>query len=321
VFGTQGPEVRILSLRPANATCAPLQISGFVIAYNRASLLRTCLRSLRFVDELIVVDKSSTDDTPRIGRRYADRFITVPWSPTVEETRSFALDQCRHDWIAFLDDDELLSPEAIEYLRAPRASDSPDAVALPLRHWILGAFDADAYYWPEHQIRFFRKGTVAFRPVVHGGIDVRTDRVEQIAADSPICIEHLSHADTGQWIERTNRYTSRPTRVRAAFDGTGMIDFAHERIDHWVARSRNSDRNDYRAAVALLRAIYDMVDRVKAWETEQGLDGAKAFRVRCETLDRAYDDLETRLGIATGMGRDRRPMRNMLHRLIGRRRC
>ena len=36
------------------------RISGFVVAYNRAALLETCLRSIRFADELIVVDKSST---------------------------------------------------------------------------------------------------------------------------------------------------------------------------------------------------------------------------------------------------------------------
>jgi glycosyltransferase involved in cell wall biosynthesis len=292
-------------------------ISGFVIAYNRASLLRTCLRSLRFVDELIVIDKSSTDDTPRIGRRYADRVITVPWTPTVEETRGFALDQCRHDWIAFLDDDELLSPEAIAYLRTPRAPDGPAAVALPRRHWILGAFNPDAYCWPEHQIRFFRKGTVAFGPVVHDGIQVLTDRVERITADSPIRIEHLSHSDTKQWIERTNRYTSRPRRASAEPEGANMIDFAHQRIDHWTALSRNSDRNDHQAAVALLRAVYDMVDRVKAWEAEQGLDGTAAFQACCAALEEAYDDLETRLGIPTGM----QPAETMLQRLIGRLRC
>ncbi len=280
-------------------------ISGFVIAYNRAMLLATCLRSLRFADELIVIDKSSSDDTPGIAKRYADRVITVPWSPTVEETRGFALEQCRHDWIAFLDDDEMLSPEAIAYLRAPRGADAPDAVSLPLRHWILGRFDADAYYWPEHHVRFFRKGCVAFGPTVHGGIAVRTDRIEQIPADSPIFIEHLSHPGAAQWIERTNRYTSIAERVRSAPEGADLIDFAHRRIDHWLALSRNSDRNDYVAVVALLRAIYDMVDRVKAWETERGLDGAAAFRTRCAELDRAYDELETRLGIATGMRADR----------------
>ena len=77
-----------------------------------------------------------------------------------------------------------------------------------------------------------------------------------------------------QWIERTNRYTSQPSRVRAESAAADMIDFAHRRIDQWLAHSRHSDRNDYPAAVAVLRAIYDMVDRVKAWEAEQGLDGA-----------------------------------------------
>jgi glycosyltransferase involved in cell wall biosynthesis len=297
------------------------RISGFVITYNRASLLATCLRSLRFVDELIVIDKSSTDDTARIARRYADRVIRVPWSPTVEETRSFALEQCRHEWIAFLDDDELLSPDAIEYLNALRAPDGPNAVALPLRHWILGAFDADAYYWPEHQIRFCRKGAIGFGPVVHGGIDVRTDRIERIPPGSQIFIEHLSHVDAGQWIERTNRYTSRPMRVRGEPEMASMIDYAHDRIEHWRARSRHSDGNDYQAAVALLRAIYDMVDCVKGWEARRGLDGAAAFRSRCDELDRAYDELEARCGIATGMHGGRRATGGMLNRLIGRPRC
>ena len=291
-------------------------ISGFVIAYNRASLLRTCLRSLRFVDELIVIDKSSTDDSPRIARRYADRVITVPWSPTVEETRGFALDQCRHDWIAFLDDDEMLSPEAIEYLHAPRASDAPDAVALPLRHWILGAFDADAYYWPEHQIRFFRKGAVAFGPLVHGGIEVRTDRVEQIPADfadldrAPVACRTPRSGSNGPTA------TPRVPSVRGAdADGADMIDFAHRRIDHWLALSRNSDRNDYRAAVALLRAIYDMVDRVKAWETER--DGRRrsvpgALRGTGSRLRRTGD---------APRHRDWHASLDGLRRLIGRLRC
>jgi glycosyltransferase involved in cell wall biosynthesis len=276
----------------------PAPISGFVVAYNRASLVGTCLRSLRFADELIVIDKSSTDETPAIARRYADHVITVPWSPTVEETREFALSQCRHDWIAFLDDDEMFSAQAIAWLRTARPA---DAVALPLRHWILGEFNPMAYYWPEHHVRFFRKGAVTFRPIVHGGMELRTDRIEHVAPETQIFIEHLSHRDAEQWIERTNRYTSSTKRVNADPEGADLIDFAHRRIDHWLARSQRTDRNDYPAAAALLRAIYDMVDRIKAWETERGVDGAATFRERCSELGRAYDELETRMGIATGM--------------------
>jgi len=274
-------------------------ISGFVVAYNRASLLETCLRSIRFADELIVVDKSSTDASPAIAARYADRVITVPWSPTVEATRLIALEACRHPWVVFLDDDEMFSPDAIETLHAPRA-EGIDAIALPRRHYILGRFDPNAYYWPEHLVRCFRRGTVAFNGTVHGGVTVQTDRVERIAADSSAYIEHLSHEDTAQWIERTNRYTNERQRVRTDAGERALIDFAHERIDHWVARSHRTNKDDYPAAVALLRAIYDMVDRVKAWEAEQGSDGARAFRERCEELNRAYDDLQARLGIRTG---------------------
>jgi glycosyltransferase involved in cell wall biosynthesis len=275
-------------------------ISGFVIAYNRAALVGTCLRSLRFVDELIVIDKSSTDDTPAIARRYADRVVTVPWSPVVEETRAFALEQCSHDWIAFLDDDEMFSPGAIEYLYTARTA---EAVALPLRHWILGEFNSDAYYWPEHHIRFFRKGALTFRPVVHGGMEINTDHIDHVSPETQIFIDHLSHRDTEQWIERTNRYTSRPRRVAIDSEAADLIDFAHQRIDHWLARSRQSDRGDYPSAVALLRSIYDMIDRIKCWEMQRGLDGAAAFRTRCLELERAYDDLEQRLGVATGSRR------------------
>jgi len=63
------------------------KLSAVVVSYNRALLIGTCVRALGFADEVIVVDKSSTDGTAEIAAKYADRVITVPWSPTVEETR------------------------------------------------------------------------------------------------------------------------------------------------------------------------------------------------------------------------------------------
>jgi hypothetical protein len=192
-------------------------------------------------------------------------------------------------------------------------------VSLPLRHHILGRFDERAYYWPEHHVRFFRRGAVEFGPTVHGGIQLLSDRIERIDANSPIRIEHLSHPDTAQWIERTNRYTSNGNRVGIGADDATLADFAHQRIDHWLAQSRDSDRNDYQAAVALLRAIYDMVDRLKSWETQQGVDGVSQFQASCAELNQAYDDLERRTGIATDMHVAHKQS-GLLRRLLGRRR-
>ena len=68
------------------------------------------------------------------------------------------------------------------------------------------------------------------------------------------------------------------------------------------------------AAVALLRAIYDMVDRVKEWEVERGLDGAAAFHARCANWSTPTTNWRARLGIATGARRNRL---RRLQRLIG----
>ncbi len=292
------------------------RVSGFVVAYNRASLIETCLRSIRFVDELIVIDKSSTDGTRAIAKRYADKIVTVPWSPTVEETRNTALALCRHDWVVHLDDDEMLSPEAIAFLSDPQASDVADVFYLPKKHYILGQFDPAAYYWPEHHPQFFRKGAVSFTETVHGGVQVQSERRHRIAPETGICIHHLSHVDAAQWIEKTNRYTSRPDRVRCAPEATDLIEFAHARIDHWVAQTSSTDRGDYTAAVALLRAVYDMIDRVKSWEQAQALDGTARFAEKCAELGLAYDELERRTGIRTHAGRPRRRMPDRLRGLI-----
>ena len=120
------------------------KLSALVIAYNRAPIIGTCVRALGFADELIVVDKSSTDGTGAIAAQYADLVITVPWSPTVEETRAFAVAQCTHDWIVCLDDDECLNIEAIRFIQAELAAPRADVYGLLQRHYILGTHDEAA---------------------------------------------------------------------------------------------------------------------------------------------------------------------------------
>jgi glycosyltransferase involved in cell wall biosynthesis len=253
------------------------KLSAFVISYNRAPILGTCLAALGFADELIVVDKSSTDDSPAIGRQYATEFLSVPWTPTVEETRTLALSMCRGDWILFLDDDECLPPGAGERIRAELEAPCADIYEFPLRHYILGRHDERAYYWPEHHVRLFRRSAVTFSRTVHAGIECHSDRIVRFAADDGVAIHHLSHADTAAWIEKANRYTSRPDRDGIASGPEGLAAFAHRRIDHWASRTSDADPNGYPAAAAVLRAVYDIVDAVKTWETANPTGDARPF--------------------------------------------
>jgi hypothetical protein len=266
--------------------CANL--SAFVVSFNRAGVIGTCLRALRFADEVIVVDKSSTDETPAIAARHADRVITVPWSPTADETRAFALAQCSHDWILFLDDDECLSPEAVAFIEAELAAPRADIYCLPRREYVLGTHDERAYYWPEHQIRMFRRGAVEFSATVHACVVARSERMIRVPAEGGVCIHHLSHQDVAQWVEKANRYTSCADRARVAHGGRDLAGFAHARIDYWLGLTRAAAPGGYPQAVAVLRAVYDLIDRLKVWEEERGLDGAALFAQVCAGLDAAF---------------------------------
>lgn len=264
------------------------KLSALVISFNRANLIATCLKALSFADEIIVVDKSSTDGTAEIAACHADRVISVPWSPVVEETRTFAVTNCQYDWILCLDDDECLSVEAARYIELELAAPKWQIYALPQRHYIMGIHDERAYYWPEHQPRLFHRDAVRFTPTVHGGTKFLSTEICKIPPDGGVCIHHLSHRDAAQWIDKANRYTSMPDRLRAPDAGRDLIAFSHRVIDEWQSKSKTDEPGSYPTAAAVLRAIYDIIDRIKTWEEEEGLDGNAAFRRVCRELETQY---------------------------------
>ena len=267
------------------------KISGFVIAYNCAATIETCLRSLRFVDELIVVDKSSTDATPAIAARYADKLITVPWSPIGAETRPIAYAACSHDFIVFLDHDECLNVAALRWIKDNFSSFPSDVIYFPRREYVLGLHNEDAYYWPTAVLRAFRRGAAEFKPTVHDPVTVLSPNTYSIPISSGACIHNLSHRDVHQWIEKTNRYTSAEDRVSTFELGAALETFGQERIAYWLAQSKS--RDEYVVVVALLRAVYDIVDRLKHWESGQNIDGEREFAAICAKLQASYNEYES----------------------------
>lgn len=264
------------------------KISAMVISYNQVSLIGTCLRALSFADEVVVIDKSSNDGTAEVAAKFADRVITVPWTPVVEDTRAFAIAECQYEWILCLDDDECLSVEAVQFIENELSAPRADIYGLPMRHYIIGKHDESAYYWPEYKRHFFKRSAVDIVGTVHGGMKFKTDSIYDISPDSGACIHHLSHASVSQWIEKSNRYTSQPDRVASQGDSQDLAEYAHSRINEFVGKSNSSARDDYVTAVAVLRATYDIIDRLKVWETQSGLRGTQEFDRICRELDGLY---------------------------------
>jgi hypothetical protein len=102
---------------------------------------------------------------------------------------------------------------------------------------------------------------------------------------------HLSHKDTATWIEKTNRYTSRPGRAGVAKAADVTRDGIMALMQAFMAKVPPDDHDGYLAAVAALRGVYDVVDAVKRWEAEQPQSGQARFAKICKQLNSEYDAL------------------------------
>ena len=90
-----------------------LKISGLVITYNEESNLEDCLKSLKpVVDEIVVVDSFSADNTEEIAKRFGARFIQNRFEGHIQQ-KNYAVDQAKFDWVLSLDADERLSDELL----------------------------------------------------------------------------------------------------------------------------------------------------------------------------------------------------------------
>jgi glycosyltransferase involved in cell wall biosynthesis len=85
------------------------KISVAVITKNEELNIRECLESVRWADEIVVVDNGSTDETPQICQSYRARVYIEEWKGFSRQKNS-AIEKTRNEWVFSLDADERVSP-------------------------------------------------------------------------------------------------------------------------------------------------------------------------------------------------------------------
>jgi len=137
------------------------RLSLCVIAKNEEKHLARCLESVEgVVDEIIVVDTGSTDNTVEIAKKYGAKVHFFEWCDDFSAARNFSIKNSTGDWILILDADEELSKDSREKIRAFLVDIGTDDIYYQLR--IKNLDKNEQIVSQNYMVRLFKKNPRSF---------------------------------------------------------------------------------------------------------------------------------------------------------------
>jgi len=137
-------------------------LSVAIVTLNEEENLARTLSSVRWAEEIVVVDSGSTDRTVEIAHQFGARVIEREW-PGFAAQKNFAIAQCKGTWILSLDADEELTPELQTQIRTLLPTNPPtDAYYLRRRNLFLGRWIKRGGFYPDPKLRLFRRTAANF---------------------------------------------------------------------------------------------------------------------------------------------------------------
>ena len=246
------------------------KVTATVITYNEAANIAAALESLRWADEIIVVDSESADNTADIARRYTDRVIVRPWPGYVAQ-KNFAAEQATHAWVLSLDADERVSPALAEEVRATLAAMTEAAgYRIPRVTFHLGRWIRSTDWYPDYQLRLYDRRRARWHGrYVHESVRADGD-VGQLRHE----IQHYAFRDIAHHLQTMDRYTT--LAARQMFEDGRRAGWSDILITPRLTFVRNYIlRGGFRDGMAgliisAMNAYYVGVKFAKLWELQTG---------------------------------------------------
>ena len=121
-------------------------------------MLRPTLDSIKWADEIIVIDSFSDDDTIKIASEYGAKVYQHEYINSAKQ-KNWALQYCTYDWVFQIDSDETLEPRADNIIRTAitNASEIVHCFKMPRKNHVLGKWVKYGGLYPDWEYRLFRK--------------------------------------------------------------------------------------------------------------------------------------------------------------------
>jgi glycosyltransferase involved in cell wall biosynthesis len=183
-----------------------LPLSVFIIAVNEADRIALTINSVRdWVDEVIVIDSGSSDDTVAVAESHGARVVFNEWKGYGPQ-KVFGETLCRNDWLLNLDADEEITAELAQEIRTLFAGD-PACSAYRLHILPLHSFQDTGHKWTATQkpVRLYRKSQAGFKDsTVHDSVVVRGGTTGSLKG----MVNHRSFRSLAHHVEKVNNYST-----------------------------------------------------------------------------------------------------------------
>ncbi|MBU1032145.1 glycosyltransferase family 2 protein [Patescibacteria group bacterium] len=257
-----------------------IRISVVINTLNEERNIEKALESVKWADEIIVCDMYSEDKTVEIAKKLGAKILFHKKEEFVEQARNYAISKVSNEWTLVLDADEEI-PESLAKKLTEISSkmNQIDYARIPRKNLIFGHFMQATGWWPDYNIRFFKKGIVQWGDKIHRPPEASGQGLD-LPAEEKYAIVHHSYRTISQFIERMNRYSNVQAReLKEEGAKFNWRDLFEKPLSEFLSRffaNRGYEDGLHGLTLSFLQAFSSLVMYLKLWESnnfkEQDID-------------------------------------------------
>ena len=182
-----------------------MKITGITVVKGRPDHIYACLASLeKIADEIIVTDIGmETSLKSEIIVMKKVRVVEEAHVPYIELIREKLKNMAKYEYVLFLDADEELPDSLIAELKTCYTKN--DAIRIPRKNIVFGSFVQHSRWWPDYQVRLFKKNAVIWPTKIHQQPNI-TGSVYELAPREDMAILHHNYDSIDDFVTRMMRY-------------------------------------------------------------------------------------------------------------------
>lgn len=186
-----------------------MSLSVVIAVKNEEKNIRECLETVKWANEIVIVDDVSEDRTVGISREYNAKIFINDSKGSINTNKNLGIDKAEGEWVLSIDADERLTPELAEEIKKTIEKSEKSGYYVNRKNYFLGKWIRGCGWYPDYIIRLFRKGVTEWPLNIHDVPEIKERTRVGYLENSFV---HISYTTLDQYFRKFVQYTSRLAR-------------------------------------------------------------------------------------------------------------